>query len=263
MFYPFTNYSIYSNMDVNAKLFIDNVGLTNFTHKIDINNLVLNLKTNNLWNKFVAIYPLIGGTATTHKYNLKDPQDLDASFRLVFSGGITHDSNGVTGNGTNGYARTNVIPSTHLSLNNSSGFVYSRTNTAGAYVDLGSIKSGAPQDRFQINGRNASNNFTSACNDTTLSSVASSNSNGFIGISRTASGNYFQNRNTTQSNVSVTSTALNAVELYFMAVNSGGPANYSPRNYAFACIGEGLTASQTNILYNIVQIYQTKLNRNV
>ena len=30
-----------------------------------------------------AIYPFVGGTATTHKFNLKDPADINAAFRLV------------------------------------------------------------------------------------------------------------------------------------------------------------------------------------
>ena len=51
-----------------------------------------------------ALYPFVGGTATSHKFNLKDPRDLDAAFRLQFNGGWTHNSNGVTPNGTNGYA---------------------------------------------------------------------------------------------------------------------------------------------------------------
>lgn len=249
--------------DADAAAFFTATGITDVGQKSAVNQLVLDLKSNSLWTKFIAIYPFVGGSATSHKYNLKDPQDLDASYRLTFSGGITHDANGVTGNGVNGYYRTFITPSSHLSQDNTSVFVYLRTNSSGAYIDIGSIKTGAPQHRIQINPRNGTNFFTSACNDTTVSSVANSDSRGLIGLSRTASGSYVQSINSTQTTVSVTSTALNSVEIYGLAVNSGGPANYSARNQAFACIGTGLTNSECDTLYTLVQTFQTSLGRQV
>jgi hypothetical protein len=35
-----------------------------------------------IWRKTHAIYPLLGGTASAHKFNLKDPRDLNAAYRL-------------------------------------------------------------------------------------------------------------------------------------------------------------------------------------
>ncbi len=251
--------------DADALAFFTATGITDATQKSAINQLVLDLKSNSLWTKFIAMYPFVGGSATTHKYNLKDPQDLDASYRLTFSGGITHDANGITGNGSNGYYRTYITPSAHLSQDNTSVFLYIRTNSSGAYVDIGSIKQGAPQHRIQINPRNASNMFTSACNDTTVSSVSNSDSRGFIGISRTSSTSYVQSINSTQTTVTVTSTALNSDEIYGLAVNpgSGVPSNYSARNQAFACIGVGLTNTECDTLNTIIQTYETTLSRNV
>jgi len=256
-------FSIGSSYDSDAQLFITAAGLTDTTQKNAVNQLVLDLKANGLWTKVLALWPFVGGTSTTHKYNLKDPQDLDSAFRLVFFGGVTHDANGVTGNGTNGYARTSVVPSTNLLLDSVSLFVYSRSNISAASVDMGSIKSGAPQHRLQINPRNASNNFTSACNDTTVSSLANTDSRGLFGISRISSSSYSQSNNSTQGTVSVTSTALNSVEIYLMAVNSNGPSNYSTRNLSLAWVGTGLTDAECDTLYTIVQTYQTSLSRNV
>lgn len=36
-----------------------------------INNLVKELKNNNLWDKMKAIYPLVGGGINSHRFNLK------------------------------------------------------------------------------------------------------------------------------------------------------------------------------------------------
>lgn len=253
-----------AGFDSDAQAFFTAASITDNTQKTAINQLVLDLKSYSLWTKFIAIYPLVGGSATSHKYNLKNPVDSDAAFRLVFSGGITHDANGITGNGTTGYADTKIIPSTNFSLDDCSGFSYSRTNSSGAYVDFGVINASAPFYRFQLNPRNASNNFTSGCNDNTVSSVANSDSRGLFGITRTSSGSYDQSFNSTQTAISVTSTGRNTNFVSLMAHNQVGTIiNYSPRNLAFAAFGSGLSAAECDNLYTAVQAYQTTLSRNV
>lgn len=249
--------------DADALAYFTAAGITDTGQKNGANQFILDLKGYGLWSKGKIIDLILGGSSTSHKYNAKNPLDTDAAFRLTFYGGITHDANGMTGNGTNGYANTYFIPSTHGSLNNFSAFIYSRTNAAGGYVDFGSIKVTSPQHRIQVNGKNASNNFTSACNDATVSSTASSRSDGFIGISRISSGSYKQVRNTTKTTISVTSTALNSDSMYLMAVNSGGPANYSPRTISFFWVGEGLTDTEIDNLYTAVQTFETSQSRQV
>jgi hypothetical protein len=117
-------------VDPDAQAFITAAGITNPTQQAAINTLVVDLKGYNVWTKMKALYPFVGGTASQHKFNLKDPRDLDAAFRLVFNGGVTHNSNGVTFNGTNGYADTKLSPNSTLLQNNNSISVYSRANVA-------------------------------------------------------------------------------------------------------------------------------------
>jgi len=107
--------------DPAAQAFITAAGITDPTQQSAINNLVIGLKADGLWTNMTAIYPFVGGTATTHKYNLKDPRDLDAAYRLSFSGGWTHNANGITGNGVNSYADTFSFSSRTIG-------VYSRVN---------------------------------------------------------------------------------------------------------------------------------------
>src|SRR6476619_7918758 len=63
--------------DADAKRFIDSSGITWSSQKLAINNFVKQLKDSSLWTKFLAVYPMVGGTANTTKWNLKDPRDLD------------------------------------------------------------------------------------------------------------------------------------------------------------------------------------------
>jgi hypothetical protein len=98
-----------SSVDPDAQAFITAANITNPTQQSAINTLVVGLKTDGLWTKMMAIYPFVGGTATSHKYNLKDPRDLDVAYRLTFGGGWDHSSYGIGGNGANTYADTYIL----------------------------------------------------------------------------------------------------------------------------------------------------------
>jgi hypothetical protein len=93
-------------VDPNAQAFITAAGITDPTQQAAIDNLVIGLKADGLWTPMQALYPFIGGTATQHKYNLKDPRDLDVAYRLTFNGGWTHNANGAIGNGIDTAANT-------------------------------------------------------------------------------------------------------------------------------------------------------------
>ena len=124
--------SVVNAVDADAQAFISAAGITDLTQAAAINTLVNDLKTYGLWTKMKAFYPMVGGTAASHKFNLKDPRDLNAAYRLTFFGGLIHDSNGVLGNGTTGYAYTNLAQNT-MGLNNMSIGWYNRFNTSGCY----------------------------------------------------------------------------------------------------------------------------------
>lgn len=66
------------------------------------------LKNDGLWNKGGndAYYLPIGNTSTQRKFNVYNPNDSDAAFRLSFNGGITFTNFGIKGNGVNGWTDT-------------------------------------------------------------------------------------------------------------------------------------------------------------
>ena len=100
-----------TGFDADAQAFITAAAITDVTQQNAINTLVVDLKGYSIWTKMKALYPFVGGTATTHKFNLKNPLDTNAAFRASFVGGITHSSTGVKGNGINAYFDTWIIPS--------------------------------------------------------------------------------------------------------------------------------------------------------
>lgn len=88
--------------DPDATAFLAIAGITDTVQRSAIDQLVKRLKENGTWAKYKAIYPLVGGTARSHSFNLKDPRDLDAAFRVAWSGDVEHSSAGVRGRGGTG-----------------------------------------------------------------------------------------------------------------------------------------------------------------
>lgn len=251
-----------SGLDSDASAFITAAGLTDPTQKSAINTLVKDMKAAGLWSKMKAVYPMVGGTATSMKFNLKDPRDLDAAFRLTWSGGWTYSATGATPNGTNAYADTKLatnilgLDSAHLSL-------YSRTNSNGTIVDIGSSNSASAGYDFQLVSRFSNINY-SILNSKSPTGFAQTTSLGFALVSRVLSTGYAYFLNNSKTSVTKASDTRNSFNIYIAARNTANVAEYfSNRETAFASIGTGLTDAEAALLYQLVQDYQTTLNRQV
>ena len=251
-----------SGLDSDASAFITAAGLTDATQKDAINTLVKDMKASGLWSKMKAVYPMVGGTATSMKFNLKDPRDLDAAFRLTWSGGWTYSATGATPNGTNAYADTKFAPnllgldSAHLSL-------YSRTNSNGTITDMGSTNSASSGDDFQLISRFSNINY-SILNSKSPSGFAQTTSLGFALVSRVLSTGFGYFLNNAKTSITKASDTRNIFNIYIGARNRANIAEYfSDRQTAFASIGDGLTDAEAAILYQLVQDYQTTLSRQV
>jgi len=250
-----------SQFDYDALVFLNTTGITTSSIRLAINYLVFSLKVNGIWSKLNAIYPFVGGTAATHKFNLKDPRDLDVAFRLFFSGGWTHSSTGALPNGTNAYANTFLTPSTQLSLNGHSFGIYSRTNNITGNRIYGSFSS-ATQTLQQnivlppgfVSAFQSGNSlFTYAINTTSLHVATRTSSTVFKGF----------RAGVLVGSSATPMTTLPTFSFYFGARNQTTVFGYSPHQLAFGFLGAGLTDAEATILYTIVQNFQTILARQV
>jgi hypothetical protein len=252
-------------VDPDAQAFITAASITDPTQQSAINQLVVDLKGYSIWTKMKALYPFVGGTASTHKWNLKDPRDLDAAFRLVFNGGYTHNSNGITGNGTNAYADTKLIPNANLTQNSSHISVYSRTNKSNSNECLiGSVTSAFSSNGLLIIAY--ANDPYIMVNNSTLTNGTGFNTTGLLTATRTTSTNQKLFRNTsTLINATSNSTGLSNGRILLNAVidNNISISRYATHNIAFASIGDGLTDTEAANFYTAVQTFQTTLGRQV
>jgi hypothetical protein len=247
--------------DADAQAFITAAAITDVTQQNAINTLVLALKGYSIWTKFKAIYPIVGGTASSHKYNLKDPRDLNAAFRLTFATGVTHSSTGMISNGTSGYADTYFNPFANASLNSHHLSYYSRTNVNLTQVEIGAL-SGSAQDILEI--RTAGTTYFIINQTAPYATVADTDSRAFYLGNRTASNvvNGWKN-GVKVATATTSSTALINLNIYLLAYNNGIPALYSTKQCAFASIGDGLTDTDAANFYTAVQAFNTTLSRNV
>jgi len=251
-----------SDRDADAQAFITAAAITDATQQSAIDTLVTGLKTDGLWTKMKAIYPFVGGTATSHKFNLKDPRDLDAAFRLVFSGGWTHSSNGALPNGTNTYADTKFKPSTNLVFDSLSFGIYSRTqNTTGTQIygvrdvtNYFDMYHSVSSKFFSTDGNG--NVFTYTLTPTT----------GLINFSRISnlSGKVYANGvlKATKS-TPVISLVPNANFFLGARSDNGSPIWYNSYELGLQYISTGLTDTDATNLYTRVQAFQTTLSRQV
>ena len=250
--------------DADALAFFTAAGITDTTQKTAVNTFVTDLKGYNIWTKMKAIYPFVGGSATSHKYNLKDPRDLDAAFRLVYSGGWTHSSTGALPNGTNAFADTKLIPNTNLSLNSTHISGYLRTNLNSEAPILSSENSGTYNDGLYIWPKQLATGYSVRINDNTSQSGGTNSDDirGFHVALRTASNvKKYRLNNTERFNVTTASTALNTSNIYIAA--SRNNANYFNNELAFSSIGDGLTDTEAANFYIAVQNFNTTLSRNI
>ena len=251
-------------LDADANAFLIATAITDNTLVQATNELVVDLKGYSIYTRFTALYPFIGGTATTHKFNLINPLDTNAAFRIEWFGGVTHDSSGITGNGTNGYGETYVKPSVDLVLNSTHIAFWSKTNSQNANAEMG-IQDGALNASLRVVTRNASNQSIYSVNDNTGSVVTSvTDSSGFYCASRTASNSRKLYKNGTAIQTATTVSVARTTAT-IPVLGQKGAANtmgaYLAKRFVFASAGAGLNDTQAADYYTAVNKFQTAIGR--
>jgi hypothetical protein len=261
MFTPFANQN---QFDPDAGAFINATGIGGI-QAVAINNLVNQLKTSGLWGLMKVIYPMVGGTAFTHKFNLVNPQDTDAAFRLNFVGGWTHTSSGAKPDGVSGtYADTFAAPNALFTTTNGSFSYYSFTNNAAADdVEMGANDGAAVTGETLLALRFSDGNQYSFFGQIGGGAASGGTSSGHFISNRTANVEGWRN-GTRVINTGTTVTTITARRLYLAAQNNGTTSyRNSSRGCAFSHIGRSLPTGGPAIFTNIVNNFQRTLQRNV
>jgi len=255
------------SFDADALSFINSAGLIDNTQKIAINNLVVGFKQDGVWNKIKAAYPFVGGSQSSHRFNLKDPRNLSTAFVLTFLGtGWTHNASGVKPNGTSNYATTAIIPATHLTTPQIGYYSTENINTGLAQFDMGSYLH-PKYLMLSTHYKTGIHDYARAFNSDdgkVLIGPTSPNASGYLSINKVGTTVTLKRNNVLLDTDTDTETLPAAFNIYLFAVNAAGIANsFTNRNCAFAIICDGLTETDNDNIYTRIQDYQTALGRQV
>jgi hypothetical protein len=239
--------------------FASATGIADTTILGALNTFDLGLISNGLDTKMKALYPLVGGTASTHKYNFMDARDLDVAFRLTFNGGWTHSSNGALGNGTNTIAQTHFNDKFNFVDFFKGGLgIYSRTNETGLYLE-GNLSDGinclmALYTKhptlgiiFQTQG------YTAAATSDSLGLIVGQNVN-------TSDKRTYKNGVKLVTDTTVVTAIASDITITFGSTNGLYVSN---KSYGLMFIDEGMNDTDHTNFYNLVQTLQTSLSRQV
>ncbi len=240
--------------DTDAQAFFTATSLTDATKMSAINTYILDLKSNSLWSKFKEIHFYFLGDSTKNSYNVKNP----STFTNVFSSGWSFDSNGATPNATSAYCQSGFNPSTHCSAN---------SIAFGVYFNTLPVKSSSANGIF-IAGYNTLyraslvGNYTYWNGGEILRSTSIDDNYGFQQVSR---------YNTTQqlrkhkgnSTETITDNYTSMPNGIFHKGKANGLNLYEDRRFALTYISDGLTSSEMDVNYTIVQKLMTNLGINV
>jgi hypothetical protein len=228
--------------DDDAEAFFYAANITDETQKSAVTDFCLNAKKNGYWNKIVAAYPIVGGTADQHKYNLKNPQDTNAAFRLTYQGTIQHDANGLKST-SGGRIQTYVDPALF------SGYwgclSYRDDGNTGVAWGVTSPNYDYPvgqQFQYQGNGLTTPKKYFDGCVGITRENI---NHADFI-LNNIPASDAAPNINATTGTVTINHH------------NDGNIGNYQ---HKFFAVYDGLTKAELQLFCYDVMVFQTELSR--
>ncbi len=248
--------------DADAQAFFTAAGISDATQKGAVDYLVKARKAANIWTNGVAVFPFVGGSASTHLVNLKTP----GTYNITWSGSVTHNANGITGDASTGYGTISTMGTMlgNHGVTNCSVIVYCRTVTptdAGRFIGAtdGTGRFGMARNTasFGVEGPMNLNGPTSYDN-------LSSDFTGFLAVTRDGSdaNKWFTGTRSAITERSTLATAMPTGNMLVLArMASGSPSNLTSANLAYAEIGFGYSSNQLYQLRAIVNNFETILAR--
>ena len=253
------NRAVVASYTARTTAFATATAITDTTILNALNTFDLGLISNGLDTKMKALYPFVGGTATTHKYNFMNPLDTNAAYRLTFSGGWTHSSTGAKGNGTNTVAQTYFNDKFNFTNFFNGGLgIYSRTNETGVYLE-GNLSDGtncqmALYTKFSTTGM-------LFVTQGTVSASTSDSLGMLVGHNISSSDKRIYKNGVKLATDTTTVTVIASdITITFGACSGSYIGN---KEYAMAQITEGMNDTDQTNFYNLAQAFQTSLSRQV
>ena len=245
-------------VDADALAFLDAAAISDPALRGAVDRLTKSLKLAGIWSKLICAYPFVGGNASAHALNLKDPRNLNAAYRIVWVGSVTHDANGVTGAGGRGVTnfKDNTISTGFYSVG-----MYQR-NDLGTPSNT-SAGAQALISRFYL--RFEGSDYSTLQRSQEPPTGIISPQTGWFALSRGGANQYEYYRGTSIRTpaggfVAPTGKTWN---LFNNDLDAGESSEPSTANLSWFHAGQPMSAVENEALRDIVAAFQTDLGRNV
>lgn len=243
-------------IDPDTRKFIAVSGITSSVQQAALNDFVITLKDSMLWNKFMAIYPMLGADPASIKWNLKDPRDLDAAYRLTFYGTPIYSSTGVLFSTPSDYANTHLLDSMLPGPNDNAIAFYSDTQNSISGYDMGCSDSVGPWNEFAIYEAYDNTEFFGFH----AHGVTPTITKGLFIMSSTQ-GNVKRYDNGLVTDAKGTAPTTTFTNLPILIGSVSGAPEVGQKECALATIGRGLNDTEARTFYNIVHAFEIRLGR--
>jgi hypothetical protein len=260
----------YTITDSDAQTYATAHGLLTERQKLAVDEFVLSMKAASIWTKMNVIYPFIGGTAATHKWNLKNPVDSNAAFRMTFTNSPTHSSAGVQFNGTNQYSDSFFTPSTggHTTSSGHFSFYFAKglAGNNGGWSLYDELPGFVSYTSYELDLAHPVNGDIFWYGQDTYAPLASTGNSGFGITNRNSATHTHGWKNGSKVlNVAESCLAVPPIKMLMGVTSLHGNTlgSYFPSKTSFATIGTGLSDADCLALSNAVNHLQKKLGREV
>lgn len=260
--------------DPDAAQFIERAAITDAGQKYGIDQFVKALKVANNWSGWLGVYPLVGGSSSTHAKNLRYTDRFD----LTFTGGVTHHAtNGIILDGSTGYVDTGINVATelmtaaHYATNSRFQFCVAcyRRNTlpdAGTKLDgHGDTSAWILLEPRQSGGGTFRGYYSDQASSASAGAVYYSA--GFHMMTRqTVAAPVNELRSETSSTTALANqpaTLSSMTGTYYMGRSHGNASSYHASEYGFYAIGYGNELTTGSTLRNAVDNFMRHLSRHV
>lgn len=229
--------------------------------------LVASARASGYYTKILRWNLFIGANLTSALVPQKVGGGNATDTNVNFVGGDYTESTGLTGNASNKYLRTGIIPSTMLSTNDTHLALYNRSSgTSGLH--LAGLNSGSQAlvlyAPFQGGTTGTSDQYNATGGQGRITGALGTPFGFAIG-SRTAANAHTLYRNGSSVATAATSGGtLPSVELYVFARNNNGAVdNYGAAAAGAYSIGSGLSAADVTAYTTHMETFQDALSRGV
>jgi len=225
--------------------------------RLYVDYIVSNMKAIGTWDLCNAVYGFVGGTAASHKFNWKDLRDVDAAFRLTFVGGVTHNANGMQGNGTNGYADT--FYSTASNKKGLGYYVNTLGNVLATEIDMGTL---ASNNGFFLSNRVASGFIYGLIGNVPTITSSGNIPKGFYCLNSNSGSQSLVVNGSLLAKIALSGTVTDAQSIVIGARRELVPLYFSNKRFGFSYIANNdITDTQALQQSQIVTNAQNILNR--